>query len=176
VPDLQKTRTRMIGAIVALLLVDIAAAALLMSPIAGRQSLRQERLRQLSSSLKARESAPWRGLDKKIPQARRDIAAFYLDRFPSGYSVISTSLDKIASETGVRVSSEKYTQRPSDLQKMDRVEIEVDVAGDYVPLMKFINTVERSKLFFIVDEMDLAGEQSGGIKLRIKLETYLRTT
>ena len=174
-PDLQKTKIRLLGAIVALVLVDIAAVAMLMSPVAGRQSLRQERLRELGSSLKARESAPWRGLDRKIPQARQDIASFYGDRFPSGYSVISADLDKMASQMGVRVSSEKYSQKPSDFPKMDKVEIDVDVAGDYVPLMKFINTIERSKLFFIVDELDLAGEQSGAIKLRIKIETYLRT-
>ena len=174
--DLKATRTRLHIAIAALVLLDVAAVALLMSPIAGRDSLRQDELHQLWMGLKARESAPWRGLDKKIPQARTDIAAFYRDRLPTGYSAISTNIGRIASENGVSVSSEKYSQKASDLRGLDRVEIEAEVSGDYLPLVRFINSVERNQLFFIVDELDLGGQQSGAIKLRIKIETYLRTT
>ena len=174
-PELKGTRTKLHVAIAVLLLVDVAAAAMLMTPIAGRENLRQDRLHELWLNLKSRESAPWRGLDKKIPQAQRDVDAFYRDRFPSGYSDISTTLDKLAAENGVSVSSEKYSQKESDLQTLQRVEIEADVSGDYVPLVKFINSVERSKLFFIVDELDLGGQQAGTVKLRIKLETHLRT-
>ena len=174
-PDLRNTRKRLYGGIAALVLVDIAALAMIMTPIAGRESLRQNELRQLWSNLKARESAPWRGMDKKLPQARRDLDSFYQDRLPSGYSAISTDLARIAAETGVNVSSEKYSQKDSELRGLDRIEIEADVSGDYVPVAKFINTVERNKLFFIVDELELGGEQSGVIRLRIKLETYLRT-
>ncbi len=175
-PELKTTRTKLHIAIAVLLLADIAAAAMLVTPIAGRENLRQDRLHELWLNLKARESAPWRGLDKKIPQAQRDVGTFYRDRFPSGYADISTTLDKLAADNGVSVSSEKYTQKDSDLQTLQRVEIEADVSGDYLPLVKFINSVERSKLFFIVDELDLGGQQSGTVKLRIKLETYLRTT
>ncbi len=174
-PDLKRTRTRVNIAIAVLLLLDVAAVAMLMTPLGGRESLRQDQLRQAWMSLKGRQSAPWRGLDKKIPQSRRDIEAFYRDRFPAGYSAISTDMGKIASEAGVKVSSEKYMQKESDVQNLQRVEIDADVAGDYLQLVRFINSLERSKTFFIVDELELAGEQSGTVKLRIKLETYLRT-
>ena len=174
-PESRPTRTRLHIAIAVFLLVDVAAAAMLLTPIAGRENLRQDRLRELWLNLKARESAPWRGLDKKIPQAQRDVDSFYRERFPSGYSEISTTLDKLAAESGVRVSGEKYGQKDADLQTLQRVEIEADVSGDYLPLVKFINSVERSKLFFVVDELDLGGQETGTVKLRIKLETYLRT-
>ena len=174
-PDLKKTKTRLQIAFGALVLVDVVAIAMLATPLAGRESLRQDELRQLWLNLKTRESAPWRGLDKKMPQARRDIEGFYQDRFPGGYSAISSGLEKVAAETGVKVSSEKYTQKESDVSDLQRVEIEADVSGDYLPLVRFVNSLERSKLFFIVDELELGGEQSGIVRLRIKLETYLRT-
>ena len=41
---------------------------------------------------------------------------------------------------------------------------------------RFINALERNKLFFIVDGVQLGSEQSGGVKLQIKVETYSRTT
>jgi hypothetical protein len=174
-PDLRKSRSRLQIAFAVLVLFDVVAVAVLATPLAGRENLRQKELRQLWLNLKARESAPWRGLDKKVPQARQDIQVFYVDRFPAGYSAISSNLQKIASDTGVKVSSEKYTQKDSDVQDLQRVEIEADVSGDYLPLVRFINSLERSKLFFIVNELELAGEQSGTVRLRIKLETYLRT-
>jgi hypothetical protein len=88
-PDLRRTRTGLNIAIGVLLLLDVASAAMLLTPLAGRESLRQDELRQVWMNLKGRQSAPWRGLDKKIPQARQDIEAFYRDRFPTGYSGIS---------------------------------------------------------------------------------------
>lgn len=175
-PDLKQTRNRLYIVVGVLLALDVAAVALLMTPMAGRESVRQQELRQAWLNLKARESAPWRGLDSKIPQAKREIAVFYQDRFPSSYSAISTDLDKIAAESGVRVSSERYAQKDAEVASLDRVEIEADVSGDYVPLAKFINALERSRLFFIIDGLDLGGEQTGSVRLHIKIETYLRNS
>ena len=175
-PDLKKTRNRLYIVAAVLVVLDIAAAAMLMTPIAGRESLRQEELRQAWLNLKARESAPWRGLDKKIPDAKRDIQAFYRDRFPSSYSAISSDLYRIAGESGVRLSSDKYAQKDAEIPSVERVEIDAEVSGDYVPLAKFINSLERSQLFFIIDGLDLGGEQNGTVKLHIKLETYLRNS
>ena len=175
-PDLKQSKNRLylVGAV--LLVLDIAALAMLMTPLAGRESLRQEQLRQAWLNLKARESAPWRGLDKKIPQARQDIQAFYRDRFPSSYSAISSNLDKVAAESGVKLSSEKYTQKDADIPSLQRVEIDAEVSGDYVPLARFINALERNQLFFMIDGLDLGGETSGTVKLHIKVETYLRNS
>jgi hypothetical protein len=175
-PDLRKTRHQLRIATGALLLVDVIAIGLLLTPWAGRESLRQQELRQLRASLKSREAAPWRGLDRKIPQAKQDVATFYQDRFPSGYSAISTDLDRIASESGARISSEKYTQAATNFNDLQQVEIDADVSGDYLQLVKFINTVERNKLFFVIQSLELGGEQTGTVKLRMKLQTFLRTT
>jgi type IV pilus assembly protein PilO len=175
-PDLKKTRSRMVIVAMALVVVDIAAAAMLLTPLAGSERSRQEEMNQLWLSLKGRESAPWRGLDKKIPKAQQQIADFYSNRFPGAYSSISTSLDKVSAESGVRVSGERFTQKDPGIEGLQRVEIAADVSGDYLQLVRFVNALERNKLFFIVDDLALASEQNGNVKLQIKLETYLRTT
>jgi|SRR5436190_9099275 type IV pilus assembly protein PilO len=175
-PDLKQTRNRLKIAIAALVLLDIGFVAVLVTPMAGSSESRQAELRQLWSNLKSRESAPWRGLDKKVPKAKDEIEAFYRDRLPSGYSAISTDLGSVASSAGVRLSSEKYLQKETDLAGLERVEIAADVSGDYLQLVRFVNALERNKLFFIVDELELGNEQGGVVKLQIKLETYLRTS
>lgn len=173
--DLKKTRTNLKIAIGVLLLLDIAAGAALLTTWAGREDARHAEMRQLWLNLKTRQSAPWRGLDKKIPVAQKQIEGFYRDRFPAGYSEISNSLDRIAAQSGVQVSSTKYTQADSEIQSLPKIEVDADISGDYLSLVKFINSVERSKVFFIVDALDLAGEQTGVVRLHIKFETYLRT-
>jgi type IV pilus assembly protein PilO len=174
-PDLRKARTKLQVAVGALLILDVAAVALLLTPYAGSEATRKQQMRQLWLDLKSRETAPWRGLDKKIPQAKQEISDFYRDRFPSGYSEISNNVDKIASESGVKISSEKYDQKDADIEGVQQVEVQADVSGDYLQLVRFINTLERSKVFFMVRDLQIAGEQSGQVKLQIKFETYLRS-
>lgn len=174
--DFQQMRTRLKIAVGALVLVDVAAIAMLMTPVAGSADARQQELQGSWLQLKARESAPWRGMDKKIPLAQRQIADFYHDRFPAEDSSISADLGKVASESGATMSQEKYTHKDSDIDGLQRVEIDADVSGDYLQLVRFINALERNRLFFIVDSLDLGSDQNGIVKLQIKVETYLRTT
>jgi type IV pilus assembly protein PilO len=56
------------------------------------------------------------------------------------------------------------------------LEIEADFSGDYLHLVRFINSLERDPLFFIIDSVELGGEQGGEVKLKMKLETYQKTS
>ena len=173
-PDLRRTRNRLTVIAAVLIIVNLVCVAMLLTPIAGAEGSRRDEMNQLWATLKARERAP-RGVDKKIPQARTEIADFYQDRLPDAYSAISTDLDKIGTESGVKVAGERYTEKDTEVEGLQRVEISADVSGDYLPLVRFINGLERSKLFFMVDGLQL-GSQAGVIKLQITLETYLRAT
>jgi hypothetical protein len=55
------------------------------------------------------------------------------------------------------------------------LKIEADFSGDYLQLVRFVNSVERAPLFFIIDSVELGGEQAGVVRLQLKLETYLKT-
>jgi hypothetical protein len=52
--------------------------------------------------------------------------------------------------------------------------MDADLSGNYVSLAKFINALERDEMFFLINDIALAGEQKGPIKLQMKLETYLK--
>jgi type IV pilus assembly protein PilO len=175
-PDLKRTRNGLKFAIAALVLVDAAAVAMLLSPIAGMRETRQQEMRQEWQQLKAREFAPWRGLDKKLPRAKQQIEEFYQDRFPTEESSISASLGSVASASGVRVSGFKYSVKDAPIEGLERIEIAANLSGDYLQLMRFINALERNKLFFLVDGVELGSEQNGIVGLQLKIETYMRTT
>jgi Tfp pilus assembly protein PilO len=173
--DLKHARSRLKIAVGALVVIDIIALVMLFTPIAGSVETRQQQLRQLWMTLKSRESAPWRGLDKKIPVAQKQIDDFYRNRFPAKDSAISVDLGKVAASSGVRMSSVKYKQKDAELDGLQRVEVEADLTGNYLQLVRFINELERNQLFFIVDDLQLGSQQNGIVKLQIKLETYLRS-
>jgi len=181
-PDLRRTRKKIKVVLASLALVDVAVVIVYFSPLVGSEVSRQDQMRQLWSDLqqKTRLVEPLRGLPEKIPVARKEIEQFYNDRFPSQDSEISDAIGKLAVENGVRIGEIKYKMvepdKAADFQKVgvNQIEVEADLAGDYLQLVRFINALERDKLFFLVDSVVLGGEQGGVVKLQLKMETYLK--
>ena len=54
------------------------------------------------------------------------------------------------------------------------MEIDARLSGDYRPLVQFINSLERDKMFFVINGVTLTGQQTGTVNLRLRLTTYLR--
>lgn len=176
-PDLRGAKRKVTIALGALVLVDVAAAVLLFSPLVGSQRARGEQMQTLWRTLqvKTREVQPLRGLDKKVVFARQQIDDFYKDRLPSEDSAIADSLGKLATGSGVKIGGVKYKMEDSLAAGLRPVTISADFSGDYLQLVRFLNEIERSKLFFLVDSVKLGGEEGGVVKLQVQLETYLKT-
>ena len=191
-PDLRETRKKLKIGIGALLAVDVIALGILFSPIVGSEEARRDQLNAQWKELqvKTREVEPLKGLDKKIPVARAQIDLFYKDRFSSQQSDISSDLGKQAQESGVKIGEIKYKEKSDDdnetttketqgidpaLVGLRKVQIEAGFEGNYLQLIRFVNSLERNKLFFLVDNVELGGQESGVVQLKMKLETYLKT-
>ncbi len=176
-PDLRQTRHKLKIALATMALIDVAALVVYFSPLVGSQLARRSELGQLWLELqqKTREIAPLRGLDKKIPLAHQQIDEFYKQRLPQESSAIAENLGKLAAENGVRIGSFKYAMKDPETVGLRRMEIDADLGGDYLQLVRFINALERDRMFFLVDSVQLGGEQAGVVKLQMKAETYLRT-
>jgi type IV pilus assembly protein PilO len=176
-PDLRGTRRKLKIGLGVMLCLDVAAAAVLLSPLAGSEHSRRQELQELWRQLqqKTREVEPLRGLDKKIVLAGGQINEFYKSRLPDQDSAISSELSKLTSASGVTMSQAKYAFKDPEPVGLRRVEIETSLSGDYLQLVRFINAVERDPLFFTITKVELGGEQAGTVKLQMKLETYLKT-
>lgn len=160
-----------------LVVLDLAAVVFLVSPLGRSRSARQVEYEQARLELltKMRDAVPLRGMDKKLDVARQQIAAFYRDRFPAQYSAVSSELGKVASATGVRISQISYDPKPAEVPNLQQVSINANLDGDYLQVVKFINALERDRMFFMVDSLTLAQEQGGMVRLQMRLETYLRS-
>jgi len=176
-PDLSTTRQKLKIAIGAMVAADLIALGLLVSPLVGSADSRRMQLSQLSAELqrKTRDVQPLRHIDKKIVLAKDQIGVFYKDRFASRDSALANELGKIASENGVRILQARYKLEDMETSGIVPVAIQGSFAGDYLQLVRFINALERSKMFFTVDSVDLASEGTGGVHLEIVMHSYLRS-
>jgi len=172
-PDLRRTRKKLKITIGVMVGISVASVGVLFSPLVGSTASRQQELNQLRAQLtsKNRQVEPLRGLDKKIPLAMQQIDDFYKTRFSAHDSDVAETLGILSKQTGVKIESTKYKTDDPESVGLRREEIEASIEGDYQPLMKFLNGLERSKVFFIVNSIGLA-TQNGPIKLQINLETY----
>jgi Tfp pilus assembly protein PilO len=176
-PELTDTRWKLQIAMAALALVDAVAVVVLLSPLVGSATSRRGELNQLWGELqqKTRQVEPLRGLDQKVVVARGQIDSFYKDRLPDRDSTISADLGRLAVQNGVQIGQIKYKAKDPEAVGLRPVQIEADFSGDYLQLVRFINALERNQLFFLNDSVHLVSEQQGGVKLQLKLETYLKT-
>ncbi len=177
-PDLGNSRRKLKIAIGAMLAADVVAVAVLFSPLVGSADSRQLQLGQLRAELqrKTREVEPLRGMDKKIVLAKDQISEFYRDRFAARDSDLVKELGKLATENRVQMQQAKYKKEDAESSGVTPMEIQGSFSGDYLQLVRFINALERSKLFFAVDSVGLASESAGGpVKLEITMHSYLRS-
>jgi type IV pilus assembly protein PilO len=175
-PDLRQTRRKMKIAFGVMLGLDIVAAAVLFSPLVGSAESRRQELTELWAELKMKTAQvePLKDMDKRIKVANQQITDFYDKRFPSEQSQIATELGKLKDANGVTIDRAKYKTGDVGPGRLQPVEIEMDLAGNYVALAKFINSVERDDMFFLINSITLGSEQAGGVKLQLKLDAYVK--
>lgn len=119
------------------------------------------------------ETAPLRGLDKRVDISRDAIKTFYNKRIPASYSSFATRIGELEVASGVRLSRLQYTQSPPGAD-LTEISLDAGITGTYPQIMHFINSVERDQNFFIIRTMALTGQQGGVVSLRLKVSTWLR--
>ncbi len=173
--SLRETRKKLMPVVIALAVLDLACVGFIVSPAGRSRQARQREYRNLREQLvaKQQEVQPTRGMDQKLMQASHDISGFYDTRFPAEYSSVAQELGKVAADTGVHLSNVKYDEKDAPIEDLRKLTMEASISGDYLQEVKFINALERDKMFFLIDGITL-GEQQGNVRLQLKLETYMR--
>jgi len=178
-PDLRHTRKNIKTALAVMAGIDLLALVVYISPLVGSAETRRQQLNQLQSELnvKTRAVAPLKNLPEKVQLASKQITEFYQKRIPQQNSQIYEELGKLTNANGVSIEGVKYKlKEEKDIErgKLQPVEVEADLAGNYSSLARFINALERDDMFFIINSVTLGGEQQGPVKLNMKLEAYLK--
>jgi Tfp pilus assembly protein PilO len=174
--NLRQARRRMIVVLGVFLAVDVACAAIMLTPLGGAYRVRQREFDTVRKQFQTKKNivVPPDQMQQRVEEARKQIDAFYQDRLAGGSAALTAELGRLAASSGVSLNSAKYDELDSDLPGLRHLHIEANVTGDYLQEVKFINSVERDKMFFIIDSVSLGEQQAGTVRLQVGLETYLK--
>ena len=140
----------------------------------GAEALNQQKVALTTAQLQAR---PLAGLDTKLATATMEADDFSMRRLPYEQSQILAELGTLAKRQNVKLGRVQYVESPQlagTAAAVTEVRMDATLSGDYRPLVLFMNSLERDRLFFVITGVSLSGQQSGTVGLRLKLTTYLR--
>lgn len=123
---------------------------------------------------------------EEMPTAKQDCDKFERSLPPAstGSSSLVSELDDIARKSGLQIVV--LTTKPQELAKRALTEVDIDatVSGDYASVVKFVNGLQRSHSFYILDGLALSSEGQtqprtpqtphAAIRVALHLRTYFR--
>jgi len=116
-----------------------------------------------------------------MPATRRDCDKFEQSLPPesTGSSSIDSELGEIAKKASLQIVSLTLKQKEIPERGMTEVSLDATVNGDYGSVVRFVNGLQRSPTFYIVDGLELASDTqnrapTGAIRVGLHLRTYFR--
>jgi Tfp pilus assembly protein PilO len=116
-----------------------------------------------------------------MPATRKDCEKFEqsLPAASTAYSSIEAELDEVAKKAELQI--ETRTQRQKEIPNRGMVEVTIDatVAGSYGSVVRFVNGLQRSERFYVVDGLALATDAqtqaaAGTVRVGLHVRTYFR--
>jgi hypothetical protein len=164
-----------------LLAANLVAAVIAIKPFGGSaDDLRREQadLRRKLATLQQRLGNTRRMVDK-AESARRDgddfIGNYFTDR-RTAYSTVIGELQRMEQEAGIKLrqdSLELNAIEGSDTLQM--MSITVAYEGPYGGLTKFVDLLDKSPRFLIIESMQTSPQQSGQLlTVSVKLDTFVK--
>jgi hypothetical protein len=115
----------------------------------------------------------------ELPADEKQWDEFFTTHFHpagAGYSAISGDLGDLSRSAGLRSDAISFHQHTPDARGLMQVDITTAVEGDYDGLIQFLNKLEHSDNFYVLDGLSLASSTAGKLRLNVQLRTYFRTT
>jgi type IV pilus assembly protein PilO len=164
-----------------LLAANLAAAVIAFKPFGGgaddlrrdRQQLQQQ-LAQLQAQVKHGHN-----IAAKVQIARTEGDKF-LDAYVTDRRVVTSTLDTelfhMAKEAGIALLPTTLNMEPIEgSDTLSMVTINTNCTGTYANLVKFVNLVDKSNRFLIIESMTAVQQQSGGnLSVTLKIDTFIK--
>jgi Tfp pilus assembly protein PilO len=114
-----------------------------------------------------------------LPAVEQQCDKFFKQNFrpiTSGYSSVISDFGSLSRGAGLQAGNLSFHQHEGDKRGVTEVDISAVVDGDYSSVVRFVNDLEHSDTFYVLDGLSLAASGSGGqLKLNLQLRTYFRS-
>lgn len=113
-----------------------------------------------------------------LEQAQKDLQYLYTKVFESektGPTEIRLELEDLAQKAQIKRGDFTYGYDRLEQYRLQRFNLGVPVEGSYRNIRQFINSIERSKHFLILERVELSAEKQNpnSVNLDFRLSTYL---
>ena len=116
---------------------------------------------------------------ENFPKAVKDCDRFENDLPPAATasSSISSEISEISKKAGVQLTNIKYGDTQIEGRNITQRGMDADITGDYASFVKFLNGLQKSPNYFVVDSLDLGAEASAPnlIRIKIHMRTFFRS-
>jgi Tfp pilus assembly protein PilO len=168
------------AALAVLLVADAGVGAFLWRTSLQKPAQMRAELDRLTLQSKLRKADVARGekIRTSLPQVGKDCDQFYQTAFldsASGYSSVDADLSSIAEKAGLRISDTAYKEKDVKTHGVKEVSISTSVEGSYSAIIQFINGLEQSKNFYLLNDLELTSAKAGAIRLQLNLRTFFRS-
>jgi Tfp pilus assembly protein PilO len=163
----------------AVLVVDVALIAInwqmITSPRAPKDTLM---LLRREDGLYRADLARAVQIRQQLPDVEHQDDEFFSGRLHpegTGYSALVDDLGTLAQNSGLQAENWSFRQHDADKRGVVQIDIGTVINGDYSSVVRFIDSLQRSDSFYILDGMSLAQGSTGQLRLNLQLRTYFRT-
>jgi hypothetical protein len=115
----------------------------------------------------------------ELPADEKQWDEFFTTHFRpagAGYSAISEDFGNLSRAAGLQSDAITFHQHAPDARGLMQVDIVTAVEGNYDSLVQFLDKLEHSENFYVLDSLALASGSQGKLRLNVQLRTYFRTT
>jgi len=178
--DFTFRKRAIIGGLALLIVADAALAfynwRISSSPGAPPQRLAEEtwRLKNLRSDIESAEK-----IAANFPNTVRDCEKFDHDLPPasSASSTVAAELGEVSKKAGVQIQGTTFKDREIVGRNITERDIDANISGDYANVVKFLNGLERSPNYYVVDSLELGSEPTvpNAVRVTVRMKTFFRT-
>lgn len=178
--DFKFEKRAIVVGVALLLAADVALGVyswrLSSSPVTSLQALSSEaaKLKKFRAEI---ESAEKTALN--FPKTVQDCDKFEHD-LPSASSAsssISAELSDVAKKSGIQLTGVAYRDKEVPTRNVTERSIDANIAGGYDSVVKFLNNLQKSPNYYVVDSLDLSTESTAPNVLRVSvhMRSFFRT-
>jgi Tfp pilus assembly protein PilO len=184
--QLKQPRMLLRGAIAVLLAANLAMAIVAFKPFGGSANDLRRQEAALRSQLAAARAriAIGKRLTDKVETARSQgdnfLAKYMVDR-RNASSAVYEELTRMGTEAGIQLG--QITNQFDAIEGSDTLQmltISADLAGTYPQITKFVDLVDKSPRFFVIESMQTSAPQQNGpqnaqrLTVAFKIKTFVR--
>jgi len=164
-----------------LLAANLVAAVIAIKPFGGSAEDLRRKQGDLRRDLAAKQQhmANTKRMVDKAEAARRDgddfIGNYFTDR-RTAYSTVIGELQRMEQEAGIKLRQDSLELNPIEgSDSLQMMSITFAYEGPYGGLTKFVDLLDKSSRFLIIESMQTSPQQNGALlTVSVKLDTFVK--